>query len=323
MKYLMSLLVVFTIASMTGAFAEPTITLDKKSYVEGDTIRVSGKIPYEDGMFVLVQLRSPSDIVAIDQISPNRSGLFSISFEAEGPKWQQSGAYTIMVSYQGQTTEKTFQFSKPLPKPSHEDAATQTAPQQPEPPKPKITVKGFPDAAQSPQHYYDRYSNDEEFREWFDSTFVGQSIQEVVGYKPTHVPEFPDPKYSPQYYVERYTNEPAFQSWFDAQFPERTIYDIVGVPDAAKTLVPIWVKQYARWWSSGSIDDLQFASRISDLIKQNVLTINGEIAVTDNSDKTIPYWFKNNARWYADGHITEEDFLRGIEYLVENQIILI
>jgi len=323
MKYLLSLLIVLIIVSMTGAFAEPMITLDKKSYVEGDTIRMSGRVPYDDGMFVLVQLRSPSDIVAIDQISPNRSGLFSISFEAEGPKWQQSGVYTVMVSYQGQTTEKTFQFSKPELKPSPEDTAIETAPQQLESPKPKIRIKGFPDVTQSPQHYYDRYSNEAEFREWFDSTFAGQSIQEIVGYKPTHVPGFPDPKYSPQYYVDRYTNEPVFQSWFDAQFPERTIYDIAGVPEASKTLVPIWVKQYARWWSSGSIDDLQFASRISDLIKQNILTIDGEIAVTNNSDKTIPYWFKNNARWYADGHITEEDFLRGIEYLVENQIILI
>lgn len=319
MKYLL-LIMVLGLVSFVNAFAEPLIMLDKQSYIEGDIIRISGKVQYEQGMFVLIQLRSQTDIVGIDQIFPSQSGSFSSTFEAEGPKWQQSGTYTVMVSYQGQTAEKSFQYTKPVrQEPVEENKQVQHT----QPVKPKITIKGFPDIMQPPQHYYDRYDNEPEFKTWFDSIFAGHTIHEIVGYRHTHVAGFPDPQYSPQYYIERYTHEAAFQEWFDLQFPEKTIHDVVGVPEEVKVLVPSWVKQYARWWATNAIDDTQFASRISELIKQGIITLDSRIPVAGSTDNTIPNWFKNNARWYSDGHITEEDFLRGIEYLVENRIIII
>lgn len=341
MRYALLLLALLVLVPFSDVFAEPSFTLDKSSYVYGDTVRVSGSVQYEPGMFVLIQLRSTSDILAIDQLFPSQSGSFSASFEAEGPKWQQTGTYTIMVSYMGQTGEKSFQFTKPpehdegvqtpsqsAPQPPHAPAQPQAQPQVPtqESPQqtpPRITIRGFPDPSLPPQHYYDRYNNETVFREWFDSVFPGYMIQEIVGYKQTRVGGWPDPQYSPQHYIERYNNEAEFKEWFDMVFPDSTIHEILGMSEESTVLVPSWVRQYARWWSTGAIDDAQFAVRIGDLIRQNVITIEGDITIAPNQSKSIPGWFKNNATWYADGHITDEDFLRGIQYLIEREIIII
>ncbi|MEM3144227.1 MAG: hypothetical protein QXW91_06365, partial [Candidatus Nitrosotenuis sp.] len=193
-------------STFASAFAAPIITLDKSTYTYGDTIRVSGTVQFEEGMFLVIQLRSPSDILDIAQMTPNQNGSFSATFEAEGPKWQQSGTYSVRVSYSGDTVEKTFEFVKPQDttqentgsqsgqtqsgQTSNQTQSSQPQPSQTptqEPPRPKITVRGFPDATLSPQQYYDRYNNDQAFREWFDSTFPGYTIHEIVGYKPTYV----------------------------------------------------------------------------------------------------------------------------------------
>lgn len=327
MNLVIFLLIMFAAASFTEAFAEPIVHLDKSTYYYGDTIRISGSVQYEDGMAIIVQIRSTSDIVSISQSLPKPSGSYVYSLVAEGPKWQQPGTYTVIVSYNEQSTSKTFQFSKPEEKPVEKTTPVQENEQttniQEKEPSPKITVKGFPDITVPPQYYYDRYNTETEFKKWFDSTFSGKTIQEVVGYKPTHVPGFPNPQFSPQYYIERYDSESRYREWFDSQFPGRTIYEIVGISQESEKLVPSWLKQYSRLWSEGDIDDSLFAERISNLIRQQIITINGELPQTSSTDKTIPGWFKNIAKWYSEGNITENDFLFGIQYLIEQRIIIV
>lgn len=323
MKLASSLLLAILITSFSyNAFAEPYLLLDKSKYSYGDTIKISGNVEHQDGMFIVIQIRSPSDIVAIDQIFPSRSGKFSAAFDAEGPKWQETGTYTVLVSYQGQKTEKTFQFSKLQS--SQIETPTQQPVQEPTPPpKPKITIKGFPDPTKSPQYYYDQYNNDVEFKRWFDSTFVGYTIQDVVGYKPTRVAGFPDSNQPPQYYIDRYNNEKPFMDWFDQYFPEMTIYDVVGVTEQIRIIVPSWVKQYAGLWSSEEIDDRRFIDGIADLIRQNIIEVNADITKQDSLDKTIPVWFKRNASWYSQDLISEDTFFSGIQYLIEKGIIVV
>ncbi len=331
MKLALSLLLVILITSFSyNAFAEPTVLLDKSLYSQGDTINVSGSVEYQEGMFVIIQLRSESDIVAIDQLFPSPSGKFSTAFEAEGPKWQELGTYTVIVSYAGQKVEKTFQFSKPESTPTETPATPSVQesqpiqePQQLEKPKPKITIKGFPDPTKSPQYYYERYNDDVEFKQWFDSTFVGYTIQDVVGYKSTRVAGFPDPNQPPQYYIDRYNNEKPFMDWFDQYFPEMTIYDVVGVTEQIRTIAPSWVKQYAGMWSSEEIDDERFIEGIADLIRQNIIEVDADITKQDSLDKTIPVWFKRNASWYSQDLISEDTFLSGIQYLIEKEIIVV
>jgi hypothetical protein len=322
------LLIVFAATSFTEVFAEPTVHLDKSAYYFGDTIRISGSVQYEEGMAIIVQIRSASDIVSISQSLPKPSGSYVYSLVAEGPKWQQSGTYIVIVSYNEQSTTKTFQFLKPDEKPVEKTAPVQekpqttTEPQEKESP-PKIIVKGFPDSTIPPQYYYDRYNTEPEFRKWFDSQFPGKTIQEVVGYNPTHVPGFPSPQFSPQYYIKRYENESRYREWFDSQFPGKTIYEIVGISEESQKLVPSWLKQYAKLWSDEDIDDSLFAEKISDLIRQRIITINEELPQINSQDRNIPGWFKNIAKWYSEGNITENDFLVGIQYLIEHRIIVV
>lgn len=300
-------------------FAEPFVHIDKSSYVYGDMIKISGIVEYEEGIPIIIQLRSPSDIVVIDQLFPSRSGSFVASFVAEGPKWSASGRYTILVSYQERVVEKNFQFLKTNPESHQSEIIKQEVATQ----KPKITIKNFPDPTKSPQYYFDQYKNNQDFKRWFDTTFVGYTIYEIVGYKPTTIVGFPDPQHSPQYYIDRYNNEERFKQWFDAQFPQKTIYDIVGITEKVRTIVPSWVKQYAKLWSNGEIDDRRFIEGVDSLIRLDIIIIDAQMLKQDNDEKIIPSWVKIAASWYGQDMITEEEFLRGIQYLVEKGFILV
>lgn len=310
------------ITSFSAAFADPVILFDKSTYRYGDEIKISGNVEYQQETFVIIQIRSSTDIVAIDQMFPSRSGKFSATFDTEGPKWRESGTYTVLASYAGEKVEKSFQFSKPIEKPLDEEKIEPRLQVQ-EAPKPKIVIRGFPDPAKSPQYYYDRYANEPEFKHWFDSIFVEYTIQEVVGYKPTHVSGFPDPSYSPQYYINRYNDEDLFKAWFDRQFLEKTIHDVVGMTEQTRTIIPRWVKQYAQMWSDDKIGDKRFIDGIADLIRQNIIVVNYDIILQNGQDETIPSWFKNTARWYGQNLITDDDFVSGLQYLIEKKIIVV
>ena len=316
--------IMFVIIYPISAFAEPTITLNKKSYETNDTIKVSGKVDFQDNVPLVIQIRSISDIVAIEQFFPSKSGSYSSSFDISGPKWIQSGEYAIIVSYNGEKSQKTFNFSinegfekNPLtePKSIKEKEEIQK-------PKPKISLAGFPDPNFSPNYYINLYNTEADFKKLFDITFPEYPIQSIA-YNPTHVSGFPDNDLSPQYYVDRYYNEPRFRMWFESQFTENTIFDIVGLSENTRSSIPNWMKQYVELWSLGKITDSQFASGITEMIQRKILIVSDDIVKTKNSDGNIPSWFTNTAKWYSDGRITENDFLFGLQYLIEKEIIVI
>jgi len=331
MKFIFILFLAFTMIYPITVFAEPSIILDKNSYSTDDIIKVSGTVVFQQDASLVIQIRSSSDIVAIKQLTISKSGSFSTSFDATGPKWIESGMYVIIVSYAGEKSEKTFDFSTinefesetKIEKPQD----TKTAPIQDNPtsqkPPLKISMIGFPDPTLSPNYYINLYNTDSGFKKLFDTSFPGLKIQEMVGYKPTHILGFPDPTLSPRYYVDRYSNEPRFKIWFDSQFPENTIYDIVGISEKTKQSLPSWIKQYAQSWSKNEITDSQFASGITELIQKKILLINDNLVKTKNQNGIIPAWFKNTALWYSEGIITEDDFLLGLQYLIEKEIIVI
>jgi len=332
MRFIFILLLVFVIIYPSTVFAEPSITLDKNSYTLDNTIKVSGKVVFQENMPVIIQIRSSSDIVAIKQFTPSKSGSFSTSFDATGPKWAESGTYIVIVTYAGEKSEKTFEFSRISTSEKNESKIElnkepqKTEPiqvQQPQKPNLKISMVDFPDPTLSPNYYIDLYNKDSVFKKLFDTSFPRFKIQEIVGYKQTFISGFPDSNLSPQYYIDRYSNEPRFKIWFNSQFPDASIYDIVGLSEQTKPSVPSWIKQYAQSWSKDEITDSQFASGITELIQEKILLINDDIVKTKNQNENIPTWFKNIASWYSEGIITEDDFLQGLQYLIEKEIIII
>ncbi len=84
--------------------------------------------------------------------------------------------------------------------------------------------------------------------------------------------------------------------------------------------IPLWVKNTAKWWSEGQIDDSDFIKSIQYLIQQQIIQI-PKTFPSSNSQNQIPIWIKNNAGWWANGTIGDDDFVKGIQYLIQVNII--
>jgi hypothetical protein len=294
---------------------------DKTTYHADDKITVSGNVgTVSAGKYIGLQIRSSNDLVQIDQFMPSGDGSFSKEYFAKGAKWSLSGTYSVIVAYDGQTATSTFQFStepdQESPEAQSPDQPTQPAMQPALQTKPKIP--GFPALDASPQHYFDRYQNEPTFRDWFEKLFHGYTIQEIVGYKKTHLDSFPDVTKSRQYYLDRYNNEIEYKVWFDSQFPGESIYEFF---DIAHDKIPSWIKNTAAQWSRGEISDSDFSDGIRYLIENDFIRVPG-IQDTE-SESEIPDWIKNSASWWASGKITEDEFINSIKYLIENRIIIL
>ncbi len=86
-------------------------------------------------------------------------------------------------------------------------------------------------------------------------------------------------------------------------------------------IIPDWIKNNARWWSSNIISDSEFIDGIEDLIEKEIIFV--DPSESDISEREIPDWIKNNAQWWANEEISDEDFVKSIQYLVNKGIIRI
>lgn len=86
--------------------------------------------------------------------------------------------------------------------------------------------------------------------------------------------------------------------------------------------IPSWIKNNARWWAEGTINDSDFTTGIQYMIKENIMVITGLPEQSAQVTQDVPDWVRNNAGWWADGLISDNDFVSGIKYLVEQGIIV-
>lgn len=110
----------------------------------------------------------------------------------------------------------------------------------------------------------------------------------------------------------------ATEAFHSSQLTEKTSQLLI--PQVSTPNVPDWIKNNAKWWADGQIDDDSFVQGIQYLVKEKIINI----PTTSNSVSSgdgIPSWVKNNAKWWTDGLIGEGDFLKGIEYLAKQGII--
>jgi hypothetical protein len=102
---------------------------------------------------------------------------------------------------------------------------------------------------------------------------------------------------------------------------ERSVYTFyVGPKPVTGTHIPSWIKNDAKWWSEGTIDDQTFVGGIQYMIKNGIIVVPSTVSSTSQSQQ-IPTWIKNSAGWWADGQISDDDFVKGIQYLISNGII--
>jgi hypothetical protein len=102
-----------------------------------------------------------------------------------------------------------------------------------------------------------------------------------------------------------------------------TNYGVQESAHAQQYSIPTWIKNNAKWWSDGQIDDSDFVKGIQYLIKSKVMIIPQTESSASQSSQQIPAWIKNNAGWWAGGKISDNDFVLGIQYLIRNGIIWI
>jgi len=97
---------------------------------------------------------------------------------------------------------------------------------------------------------------------------------------------------------------------------------IISQISAEQFQIPSWIRNNAKWWYQGQIQDSEFVKGIQYLIKNKIMIIP---LTSDklNKENKIPSWVKNNAGWWANGTIPDNDFISGIQYLVSSGIIII
>jgi len=99
-------------AAPTGSIS---VTTDKPSYNDGDTITVSGStMNYISGQPVTLIIKNPiGNIVRLGQVDLGSDRTYSTSFKATGALWTAAGAYTVMVQFgsNANTAQTTFQFA--------------------------------------------------------------------------------------------------------------------------------------------------------------------------------------------------------------------
>ena len=319
------------------AFGEVyTFSTDKSLYRDGDQLNISGNVSYDpDIPFATIQIFTPnkSNFADFNTISVNPDGGFSATFHVGGPTWTADGVYPIKITYAGSLEESVEykKFSETIPSLNPETEVS-TIPNSElesvvvsEPMSNFVTLKlkvpNFPSLEKSPQYYIDRYNDEQGYKTWFDSQFPHDSIDDVVGYKLTHVDNFPSLEKSPQYYIDRYNDEQGYKTWFDSQFPHDSIYYILGYGDPVP--MPDWIRNNAEWWAIGEITDSDFVSGIEFMLENNIIVISNIPSSGNVSTEDIPIWVRNNAHWWSQDLISEDEFVNSLKFLIQEKVIII
>lgn len=322
-----ALFLIFPLFFINSFASANDFTTDKISYNTNDSIIISGSINY-DPESIIIQIITPSGsgLAHVDSVIPKSDGTFTKIINAGGPTWSENGEYKIKIFLLDEILEKFIEYQKSseyVPPTTTQNTTKQNTAT----PNisvdnsfienPKMIILGFPSFDKSPQYYIDRYNSESAYRNWFDSQFLDYTLDEVVGYKSTHVENFPSVDNSPQYYIDRYSNEPGYRSWFDFQFPGQTIYDILGF----STYVPDWIKTYAENWAAGDISDHEFTNGLDFMLKNKIMVIPNLNSASSIDE--IPHWFRNTAHWWSVDLISQQEFINSIKYLIQEDIILV
>ena len=103
----------------------------------------------------------------------------------------------------------------------------------------------------------------------------------------------------------------------------KQMVESVKIESMSVSEIPDWIRNNAKWWVEGTIDDQAFVGGIQFLVKEGVIPIPETTQSTTNTSQEIPSWIKNNADWWSQGLISDDDFLKGIQFMVEKGIITV
>ena len=196
-----SMMALLIVSTLTPAFAEVTsFELDKTFYTKGDQISFSGTVDEKDTGLVTIVIRdSNGEFVLLTQAFIQPDNTFQRSLDTD-KKFDDHGIHNstafILNLANGQTISFDFSQDGTLPVPSitliltesteqnetavEDNSVSQTI-SEPVLENNSITLANFVDTTKDPQHYLDRYYNEPTYKDWFDSNYLGLTIEEAVG----------------------------------------------------------------------------------------------------------------------------------------------
>jgi len=285
--FFLSILIPLSFSSAFGAVEN--FTTDRSLYHNDDQLNISGNVSYDpENTSITIIIFNPgkSTFVHIEPAIASPSGGFSASIHVGGPTWATDGIYPIQVTYMGSSLEKSIEYKK---------LSTTTSESNPEPStKSSSNTKPSTEPSSNPE----------------------PSTEPTTKSKPR--PSFIDPEKDPYHYIDRYNNEATYKEWFDENYPDYTIKEAVGIPES----IPGWIKDNAKGWAEGQIDESDFVSGIEYMVKEKIIYIPDlSLQASATVKETVPDWIKNNAKWWVDEQIDEDDFLNSMKFLIQEGII--
>jgi len=306
-----------------------TFGIEKFIYHEGDTINASGSV--EEILFGqeinLMMIGPNGDVISIKKLTVDNTKQFQFTIPANSETLSEFGKYTVITRYgsENQAAKDTFSFEQK-------------------------------------NKYFTPAETKRNVLLNFDFVNPSKkSIQEHVDYtitvsKKGHTVFGPTTKHAvsgsvslPMVIAERQSHDvqievngvmfqplPAETSNFSIMTGGKTILSeftskgslkinlaLNKNPSPDPKIVPEWVKNNAKWWSDGKINDTALTQAIEYLIVNKIVSIPDLPYPASWMDKDVPSWVKNNAKWWADDLIEEDDFIKGLKYLVEKGVIQI
>lgn len=78
--------------------------------------------------------------------------------------------------------------------------------------------------------------------------------------------------------------------------------------------IPGWVKNTAKWWSDGKINNSQFTQAVQYLIQQGIIKV--PYFYSENiSTQSLLGWMKTSAGLWANRHMSDDEFVNVLKYL--------
>lgn len=265
-----------------SAFGEVVeITTDKPVYYDGDTIFVSGIVSTElpvTSINVVIFDPARSTFVAVAPAMSNADGSFSVSIHVGGPLWTSYGNYPIQATSESTSKETMVEYLE-----SHVSSTSNSTPELTQEPTSDSTPESeleipaqFVDESKSPQSYVDRYYNEINYKEWFDTYYSEySSIYEAVGLEePISMPDWI--RSNAGWWATGSISDSTFVTGIEFMLENNIIVisNISSSEHVSDDKIPEWIRSNADWWSQEKISDDEFVNSLKFLIQEGIIVIN-------------------------------------------------
>ena len=91
--------------------------------------------------------------------------------------------------------------------------------------------------------------------------------------------------------------------------------------DSGNIVIPLWIREFAKFWYNGAITDTEYATGIEFLIKEGIIVVPQSETEQNSDDIKIPTWVKISTGWWIDREVSDREYAQSLEYLIKVGII--